>query len=150
MKSRLEVMVESQKLDIVQARHIIEDYRTAQAVAVLKRFDLFTVDASPVTAESDSHAAKDKQHALADDAPVPRRTASAVAEKLRVRDVLNFMPFMRTVSVVFSLTGRQLLQLLQDLPDQGDAKTPHRLRCVLKLLVGCTRAMMLQITRTHQ
>ena len=104
----LERCVYAQVLDIVGARRTLEDYRTKQAVTVLRHFEGFAFEGQ-----------LDRTQTLGD----------ASKARPRVRDTANFIPFMRVVSLLFSITGAQLRRLLSDLPPSATPDAADALRC---------------------
>jgi hypothetical protein len=103
----------SQVLDIPQARSTLEDYRTAQAVSVLQHFATFGVEGG---------LQRVRTLAPNDD---PK------ADRPRIKDLTNYLQFMRIVSINFSLSGPQLRRLAMDLPEHEKKTAPNVLRCAL-------------------
>jgi hypothetical protein len=106
-----------QVLDVVSARRTVEDYRTKQAVTVLSHFEGFAAD----------------------------RNSEATDARMHVQDTANFIPFMRTVSILFSITGSQLLRLLRDLPPGPTPDSVDALRCALLRMCTVHRSLVVNV-----
>jgi hypothetical protein len=124
-----------QVLDVVQARRTVEDYRTAQAVTVLRHFEGFAIEGSrtraPQRAGGGGGGNEENLSPVDGDAPVGTEADAGAVP--RVHDTANFLSFMRAVSVAFSLTGGQLLRLAMDLPECADASVLKVLRRATQL-----------------
>jgi hypothetical protein len=131
-------------LDVVQARRTVEDCRTAQAVTVLRHFEGFAIEGSRSPAPQRAGGGGDGEELIIPvDGATPVATAAGAGASSRVQDTANFLPFMRAVSVAFSLTGGQLLRLAMDLPECADALAPNVLRHVAQLsLQACLQLLV--------
>jgi hypothetical protein len=169
-----------QVLNVQQARGTLEDCGTSTRVAVLSRFQNFTVSdtnapisprnthrnsikpkpsgqptnvqqpaaagAAPATpptpASTASHAGSSSMSAAEEGSqctgtrtpPTPHKrpvaAGAADASDPRVKDMHNFLPFMRVVSVRFYMSVLQLTRLVFDLPENPDPSQPNMHRCV--------------------